>query len=148
MNEKSNNMKSDKSTSDLSSKENKSPIVLVHGYLGGMGDWRYAIDALAEQRSLYAIDLLGFGRSGRPQFSQNGQEAEMELVEAIEAWRREMGLEKMVLCGHSFGGYIITAYALKYAHRLSGLILEEPWGKNILIYCYCYCYCCFIYLNQ
>lgn len=112
----------------VNKKSDKSPVVLVHGYLGAIGDWRYCIDYLSESRSLYAIDLLGFGRSSRVEFSKDSIIAESQFVDSIEEWRKQMKLEKMILVGHSFGGYIVTSYALKYSERVAGLILEEPWG--------------------
>jgi hypothetical protein len=39
------------------------PIVLVHGLFSGIGSWRFNLDALSENRPLYAFDLIGFGRS-------------------------------------------------------------------------------------
>lgn len=39
-----------------------------------------------------------------------------------------MGLEKVNLLGHSFGGYISALYALKYPDNLHHLILADPWG--------------------
>ena len=41
-------------------------VVLVHG-LGGFGaSWRHTIEALASRATVYAVDLPGFGRSGKP----------------------------------------------------------------------------------
>ena len=76
---------------------------------------------------MYAIDLPGFGRSSKYKFSKNPKEIESEYVEFIEQWRKELNLEKMVICGHSFGAYLATAYALKYPMHMSGLILDDPW---------------------
>lgn len=44
-------------------------------------------------------------RAGRPPFrARNTAEAEAFFVDSLEAWRREQGLDKVVLCGHSMGG--------------------------------------------
>ena len=61
--------------------------------------------------------MVGFGRSSRPLFSSDGLEAEQQLVRSIEAWRKEMKLEKMILLGHSMGGFLAASYAIKYPDR-------------------------------
>ena len=99
------------------------PIVLVHGFMGGICDWFDNIEAMSESRSLYAFDMIGFGRSTRFIFSADPIECENQFIECIEKWRENMGLTKMILVGHSFGAYLSTLYALKYPERVSGLIL-------------------------
>ncbi|KAL2083882.1 hypothetical protein ACEWY4_019400 [Coilia grayii] len=104
------------------------PLVLLHGFGGGVGLWVLNLDALSQQRPLYAFDLLGFGQSSRPHFSSDAQEAELQFVESIEQWRSAVGLESMVLLGHNLGGYLAAAYALKYPARVKHLMFVEPWG--------------------
>jgi pimeloyl-ACP methyl ester carboxylesterase len=45
-----------------------SPVLLVHGIHAGASssEWRYTVPALAERHTVFALDLLGFGRSDRP----------------------------------------------------------------------------------
>ena len=38
-------------------------------------------------------------------------------MESLERWREEMGIEEMVLCGHSLGGMVSSAYAMAYPNR-------------------------------
>jgi proline iminopeptidase len=45
------------------------------------------------------------------------------MVEDVEAVRRELNLGKFALMGHSYGGVLAQAYALKYQQNLSKLIL-------------------------
>lgn len=93
------------------------PLVLLHGFGGGVGLWVLNLDDLSQQRPVYAFDLLGFGQSSRPHFSSDAQEAELQFVESIEQWRTTVGLDKIILLGHNLGGYLAAAYALKYPAR-------------------------------
>lgn len=104
------------------------PVVLVHGMGGGVGLWSKNIDELASNRPLFAFDLLGFGRSSRPTFSNTPELAEEEFVESLEEWRKQMKLDKFVLLGHSLGAYISSSYAIKYPDRVKHLVLADPWG--------------------
>lgn len=72
---------------------------------------------MSKSRPVYAIDLLGFGRSSRPEFNKDSEVAEKQLVKSIEEWRKEVNINKFILLGHSFGGYLSASYALTYPER-------------------------------
>ncbi|KAG9333012.1 hypothetical protein JZ751_013888 [Albula glossodonta] len=92
----------------------RTPLVMVHGFGGGVGLWIQNLDPLCRSRPLLAFDLLGFGRSSRPWFPPDPAQAEQRFLDSIEHWRRALGLDRMILLGHSLGGYLATSYAIQY----------------------------------
>lgn len=112
-------------------------LVMLHGYGAGLGFFYRNFEALsrAEGWKVYALDLLGMGRSSRSTFKIHAKdkdgkiaEAESFFVDALEEWRIKRGLERFTLLGHSLGGYLAVAYALKYPGHLNKLILASPVG--------------------
>lgn len=107
----------------------KLPLVLIHGFAAGIGTWILNLDALSStiDRKIYAFDIIGFGRSTRAPFDLTG-DVEGQFVDSIERWREKKGIDKFILLGHSFGGYLSASYALKHPERVSHVILADPWG--------------------
>lgn len=112
-------------------------LVIVHGYGAGLGFFYKNFEGLSRPRGwhLYALDMLGMGRSSRPPFKIKAKTREKQIAEAedwfvdsLEEWRVKKKIEKMTLVGHSMGGYMAVAYALKYPGRLNKLILASPVG--------------------
>jgi len=112
----------------MNNSSNNTPLVLLHGFAAGVGFWILNLEEIAEHRPVYAIDILGFGSSSRPKFSSDPIEAERELLNSIEEWRRAVGLEEFILVGHSFGGFLAASYAIKYPDRIRHLVLADAWG--------------------
>ena len=117
--------------------ETQNNLVMLHGYGAGLGFFYKNFDALSRVPNwkLYALDLLGMGRSSRPPFRIHAKEkqakireAENWFIDALEEWRIKKGIDKMTLLGHSLGGYMAVCYALKYPGHLNKLILASPVG--------------------
>ncbi|EAW08336.1 putative alpha/beta hydrolase [Aspergillus clavatus NRRL 1] len=112
-------------------------LVMLHGYGAGLGFFYKNFEPLSRLKGwqLHALDMLGMGRSTRPPFrikAKNREdaikEAEDWFVDALEEWRVKRKIERFTLLGHSLGGYMGVAYALKYPGRLNKLILASPVG--------------------
>ncbi|KAK4884118.1 hypothetical protein RN001_000389 [Aquatica leii] len=115
-------------TISLNEEAQNTPLILLHGLGAGVALWCLNLDSFAACRPVYAIDILGFGRSSRPPFSTDAATAEQQFVKSIEEWRREMNLDKFILLGHSMGGFLAASYSLMYPQRVEHLILADPWG--------------------
>src|SRR5882672_9141330 len=98
------------------------PLVIVHGGPGASHDYflPYLLP-LARRNRLIFIDERGSGRSEKLD-DPAGYTVE-NMVEDLEAVRRELGLGKISLLGHSYGGVLAQAYAFKYQANLGHLLL-------------------------
>jgi cardiolipin-specific phospholipase len=107
----------------------KQPLVLIHGYLGSGVIFFRILKQLTDHFFVITLDLLGMGRSSRPEWkAETLEEAEDFFVNSIEEFRRGMSLESFLLAGHSFGGYISGCYALKHPQHVAKLLLLSPVG--------------------
>ncbi|KAF7313601.1 AB hydrolase-1 domain-containing protein [Mycena chlorophos] len=119
-----------------------SPVILLPGYGAGIGFFLKNMPTLSHWAgkrggSLYAVDWLGMGLSARPPFrikstradiSGRVAEAEGWFIDSLEEWRVKQKIERFTLVGHSLGGYLSVAYALRYPDRVDRLILLSPAG--------------------
>lgn len=108
------------------------PLLVVHGGPGASHDYflPYLLP-LARHNRVVFIDERG---SGRSQQLENPADYTVEnMVEDVEAVRQSLGLGKMSLLGHSYGGVLAQAYALKYQQNLSHLILGSTFCSTSAI---------------
>jgi pimeloyl-ACP methyl ester carboxylesterase len=59
--------------------------------------------------------------------------AEAILAESIERWRKAQGIEKLIVLGHSLGGYVAAEFALRHPDHVEHVILADAWcmGQDI-----------------
>jgi proline iminopeptidase len=105
------------------------PLMIVHGGPGASHDYflPYLLP-LARQNKLVFIDERGSGRSQKLD-EPSGYTVE-NMVEDVEDVRRELGLGKISLLGHSYGGVLAEAYALKYQQNLTHLVLASTFPST------------------
>lgn len=95
------------------------PLVLVHGYLGGSGQWKAELDRFSDRFDVIAPDLPGFGNAAHlPSADRIGTFAEA-VVELMD----DLGLGRVMLLGHSMGGMIVQELAARHVHRIERLVL-------------------------
>jgi pimeloyl-ACP methyl ester carboxylesterase len=104
------------------SNQHLSPLILVHG-LGVSSRYMMPTAArLAPHRMVYAPDLPGFGRSGRPSRALNLS----ELSDVLARWLELLGIERAVLIANSIGCQIIVDLALRRPEMVERLVLVSP----------------------
>ena len=103
---------------------NKPALLLVHGFGASTDHWRKNIFQLQEQFQVWAIDLLGFGRSAKPNQEYSGSLWREQLHDFIT----EVIKQPTVLAGNSLGGYASLCVAAEYPQSTAGLILLNSAG--------------------
>lgn len=104
------------------------PLILLHGFGAAIGHWRKNIPVLAAAGyRVYALDLLGFGGSDKPDRPYT-MELWQELVETF--WNEKIG-QPAVIIGNSIGG-LLTLMLLAHAPTIAkaGILLNPAGGLN------------------
>src|SRR5271156_3214268 len=106
------------------------PLVILHGGPGASHDYflPYLLP-LARHHQLVFIDERGSGRSQKLDIPRGSYTVE-KMVEDVEAVRKALDLGKITLMGHSYGGVLAQAYALKYHANLTHLILASTFPST------------------
>jgi len=108
------------------------PLMILHGGPGASHDYflPYLLPLMRHHRVIF-IDERGSGQSQKLE-NVSGYTIE-NMVEDVEAVRQALGLGKISLLGHSYGGALAQAYALKYQRNLSHLILASTWSSTVAL---------------
>jgi pimeloyl-ACP methyl ester carboxylesterase len=101
----------------------QAPVVLLAGRTSGTPMWFANLADLATHRTVFAIDTLGdAGLSVQTRPLRDAEDQASWLDRTINA----IGSPTVHLVGHSFGGSLATAYALRHPERIATLTLLEP----------------------
>jgi proline iminopeptidase len=99
------------------------PLMIMHGGLGlDHTYFRPWLDPLADHAQVIFFDFSGHGRSPRPQGFDGVTHA--TWADEADGLRRHLGHDRIVLLGHSYGGFLAMEYALRHPETLDGLILS------------------------
>lgn len=105
-------------------REDRPPLLLVHGFGASTDHWRKNIQGLQSDFQVWAIDLLGFGRSAKPNWQYSGDLWQAQLHEFIT----EVIGRPAVLAGNSLGGYGSLCVAANHPESAAGLVLLNSAG--------------------
>src|SRR5688500_16261649 len=100
------------------------PIVLVHGLSSSIGFWEYQVPTLARTHRVLALDLPGYGASGRP----DAPCTPPWYADLVAGFMDAVGVPSAVVMGHSMGGQIALTLALDHPGRVEALVLSAPAG--------------------
>jgi proline iminopeptidase len=115
------------------------PLVVVNGgpgfdhtYLHLSSVWK----SLAKNRRVVFYDQRGNGRSGALKPGQSCTLADQ--VDDLEALRKHLGFERIVLLGHSYGGYLSMAYAARHMDRVERMMVVDSaaplWSDTLFLF--------------
>lgn len=100
------------------------PLLLVHGFGASTDHWRKNISDLSQDFEVYAIDLLGFGRSQKPAWQYSGDLWRDQLHDFISAQIQR----PTIIAGNSLGGYASLCVAADHPQSLAGVVLLNSAG--------------------
>jgi pimeloyl-ACP methyl ester carboxylesterase len=99
-------------------------VLLLHGLGCDHTTWEPVIDSLARRYTVIAPDLLGHGLSDKPRadYSVGGYANAMRDLLTV------LGIDKVTVIGHSFGGGVAMQFAYQFPERTERMVLVAPGG--------------------
>jgi len=99
-------------------------VLLIHGFASSVEYWMANINQLAKNHRVYALDLVGFGRSDKPNIKYRGA----VLAQFVKKFMETQNIAKATLIGHSLGGAVTLYFAIRYPKLVDKLILVSSGG--------------------
>lgn len=97
------------------------PILFLHGVPTSSYIWRNVMPHVASLGRCIAPDLMGFGRSAKP----NIEYSITDHISYIEKFIQQLGLQDLVLVMHGWGSIIGFHYAMRHENNCAGLAFYE-----------------------
>ena len=99
-------------------------VVMLHGNAGDIHDFEYGLaELLSKSYRVIGFDRPGHGKSERPGSKAASVEYQALMLHKI---LQNLGVNKAILLGHSWGASLALCYALKYPTETEGLVLLAP----------------------
>jgi len=99
----------------------KETIVLLHGFLENASMWKTIVEALSNSHQIISIDLLGHGKTDCLGYTHTME----DMADAVYAILSHLKLKRIILIGHSMGGYVSLAFVDHYPEMVKGLGLAN-----------------------
>jgi 2-succinyl-6-hydroxy-2,4-cyclohexadiene-1-carboxylate synthase len=98
-------------------------LLLVHGFLSSRAQWRPNLAALQQHVRPVIVELWGHGRSPVPE--DPAAYRVTSYIDAFEAIRCELGVDRWLVCGQSFGAGLTIRYAHSHPAHVIGQIFTN-----------------------
>ena len=98
------------------------PLLLLHGFGNDAHIWDDFAPSVAPHYHVFALDHRGHGDSAWDPERRYEHET---MVEDVERVTSELGIERLVVVGHSLGGRIATLFAGRHPERMAGLVIVD-----------------------
>ena len=107
------------------------PLLLLHSLGVSSEAWSRVIEPLAQSYSVYALDMMGHGDSGKPPRNFLIE----DYAQNVNHFSDRLGLDHIILCGNSVGALIGLEVAATYPEKVKALILVgcpgwDAWGRT------------------
>ena len=106
-------------------KKPKATLVFLHGVGASGAAWDEVVKGLKDEHvDMFVVDLLGFGKSPKPEWAQ--YKASMQSAALAKTLLTRGVLGKVTLVGHSMGAIIAIGFAKRYTAAVKSLVLCSP----------------------
>lgn len=96
-------------------------LLFVHGFPDFWYSWRHQMEGLSNEYKCVAMDMRGYNKSDKPEGVDNYT---MDFLLAdVEAVIKDLGVEKVILVGHDWGGAISWRFAMTHPEKVDKLII-------------------------
>ncbi|MFN8527804.1 MAG: alpha/beta hydrolase [Anaerolineae bacterium] len=98
------------------------PVLLIHGWIGSWRYWVPTMQQLQAKYRVYALDLYGFGDSGKnpARYSLEHQ------IALLDDFMNQLGIPKTAILAHGLGALVAITFARRYAERVPKLLVVSP----------------------
>src|SRR5215813_2213031 len=102
-------------------------VILIHGLGGSSANWAPTIPPLAQKYHVIVPDQIGFGKSDKPMLNYRVG----TLVDFLDGFYKQVGIQKASLVGNSLGGFAAAAYAIAHPEKVDKLVLVDAAGFRV-----------------
>ncbi len=94
------------------------PVLFLHGWLGSWRYWFPTMEVVAEHFRTYSFDFWGFGDSRRKRTQESIQAYSEQVIRFLDA----LGIDQVMLVGHSMGGMVALKTAINHPQRIQRVV--------------------------